>query len=204
MAELAETIGLKVDEVAAALEEDGYQLSDQQQTIGDIAAQQGAAPSELFTALRAHFPASRGWGRMGGQAAHGGGPGKEGPRGDSDSQHGQSHELGAGPGGGGMGGGAGMGGGMGMGRGFGMNDSSPADLSDMTLAEIGEIVGLNVDELQSGLDLDPALATGKTTLGELATDAGQSPQELLGTIRQKFPDTRGWGRITGQRGGGRH
>ncbi|MAT68684.1 MAG: hypothetical protein CMJ58_04100 [Planctomycetaceae bacterium] len=104
LAELAEHVGLSADEIAAALELAGYDTADEAQSVGEIAAQQGATPSELLALVRAAYPETRGWGRIG--AAH-------------DEPGEASDEQAHGPGRWSEGAGRGMGQGRGMGRGRG-------------------------------------------------------------------------------------
>ena len=42
------------------------------------------------------------------------------------------------------------------------------------------------------------------TLGDLSDEYGEAPADIVEAIHERFPNTRGWGRVTGQRGGGWH
>ena len=132
LAELAEYIQLTADQVSAALAEEGYDVDDAELTIGQIAKQKQETPSQVFEVIRAHYPDTRGWGRIGaGNPDHGGaGAGGfggadapqrgfgRGPRGETDSL-----EPGFGRGQGrGMGRGRGMGQGRGAGEGAGQSE----------------------------------------------------------------------------------
>jgi hypothetical protein len=87
LSELATSVNLTLEQLAAALREGGYEVVGPQQTIGQLAQQRNVAPSEVFAAVRQQFPDSHGWGRVGAQsvgnqramdmgAGKGAGPGK--------------------------------------------------------------------------------------------------------------------------------
>ena len=144
LAELAGHIQLSVEQMTSGLVELGYQVDDENVTIGQLAEQKDIAPSEVFSALRDQFPETRGWGRIGGAGGRRGqnnasgegvgfGPGRgEGgehqaidpnnPFGgeplEGDFGRGQGRGMGRGRGGAGQGGGFGQGGG-GFGQGGG-------------------------------------------------------------------------------------
>lgn len=116
LAELAEHVGLTSEQLSTTLVAQGYEVSDAKLTIGQIADQKQATPSELFGAIRDEYPGSRGWGRIG--ATH---DGEASELGRGAGRQGGGDALGSGGGwGGGGGGGRGMGQGRGMGRGRGM------------------------------------------------------------------------------------
>jgi hypothetical protein len=64
LTELAERIGLTVEQVSSALADQGYQAADAGLTVRHLAEQRDVAPSVVFAAIRERFPESRGWGRV--------------------------------------------------------------------------------------------------------------------------------------------
>jgi hypothetical protein len=96
---VAANMNLSANEVALALEEEGFVVSDASATVGQIAEANGVTPQEVYAAVRRRFP----------QANHGG-PGKGRGQGPGS----RAHQSGEGPGKGmGRGMGKGMGGGWG-------------------------------------------------------------------------------------------
>ncbi len=195
LAELASTIDLSVEQVSAALQEEGYDVQDASQTVGDVGRQKDVAPNAVFDAIRQKYPDTRGWGRVngrGGAAGHGASGGGRG---------GQADHAGAG---GGPAGGAGQGPGWGRGQGRG-SEQNAGDLPDLTLTAVAQAIAVAEEELVAalvvaGFDLSDTSAT----LGQLAAQQSMTPQQVLDVLREALPDTRGWGRLTGQRGGGWH
>ena len=198
LAELANTIKLSVEQVSTALKDEGYDVEDAEQTIGQIGQQKGVAPSAVFDAIRDRHPNTRGWGRVNGQAGGGHGPSAAG------SGNGTDHGSQGGKRGGASGNGR-QGGGPGKGRGQGAATDMPTDVRQLTVNDVSAAVGLTIDEVLAALidaGFDPK--DEATTLGQLSDQQGNSPQDVLDAIRDRFPDTRGWGRITGGRGGNWH
>ncbi|NLE39111.1 MAG: DUF4405 domain-containing protein [Pirellulaceae bacterium] len=108
----ADTVGLPVDDLIETLKQEGFTSAAPDVTVGQIASDKGVAPSELFAALREHYPEidqpQRGHG-MGRGQGQGMGRGQGGGRGEG---RGRGEGMGRGPGGGrgqGMGGGRGRG-----------------------------------------------------------------------------------------------
>jgi hypothetical protein len=134
----ASTVGLTVDDIRTALNEEGYSVEDNTSTIGFVAEENEITPNQVFTAIKKHHPdiqmgMGRGRGQgmgQGGQMGQAGGFGagraggcsEEGNGGCSGEDHGKEdagdHANFAGPGKG-QGRGMGLGGGMGMGMGRG-------------------------------------------------------------------------------------
>jgi len=56
LVKFAAQLGLEVDQVAAALRTEGYDISDNTATVADLARQKGTPPSGVFGDLRKHFP----------------------------------------------------------------------------------------------------------------------------------------------------
>ena len=123
VAELAEEIGMPVDEVLARLQDSGITVDDPSAKIKDIAAANGMTPNELFDIVQPGAAApGRGLG-LGGGSGQGGGRGL-GLGGGSGQGGGRGLGLGGGSGQGGgrglgPGGGSGQGGGRGLGPGGG-------------------------------------------------------------------------------------
>jgi hypothetical protein len=79
------------------------------------------------------------------------------------------------------------------------------DMQEVTVAQIASAVAVSEEDILATLVAAGfAVASGETTLGQLSEQQGVSPQEVLDTLREGHPNARGWGRITGQRGGGWH
>jgi hypothetical protein len=200
LAELAKTIKLSVEQVSTALKDEGYDVEDAEQTIGEIGQQKGVAPSAVFDVIRERHPTSRGWGRVNGQAGGGHGP-SAGGSGNAGSGNGTDHGSPGGKRSGAAGNGR-QGGGPGKGRGQGAASGTATDVRQLTVNDVSAAVGLTIDEVLAALidaGFDPKDET--TTLGQLSDQQSTSPQDVLDAIHDRFPDTRGWGRITGGRGG---
>jgi len=198
LAELASTVSLSTEQVTTALQEAGYDVSDRGQTIGHIGQQKGVAPNAVFDEIRQRFPNTRGWGRVGGGRGAGGHGASAASPGRED--HPEGRAMGQG---GGRGQGQGSGGqGSGRGRGQEFSETAPNDLHQTSLADVARAVGLTVDEILAAvIDAGYDPHDDETTLGHLSESRNQTPQDVLDAIRQRFPDTRGWGRLTGGRGG---
>ncbi|HID77581.1 MAG TPA: DUF4405 domain-containing protein [Planctomycetaceae bacterium] len=84
LAEFVREIQLPLDDVLAALREEGYEVHDGQVRMSALAASKGVAPRDVFVAIRKHFPAAghTGWraGRGGDRRGQGPGfgPGRDG------------------------------------------------------------------------------------------------------------------------------
>lgn len=53
----ADTIGISQDNVLSALRKEGYVIADPRMTIAALAEQKGIAPSDVYSAIRRHYPA---------------------------------------------------------------------------------------------------------------------------------------------------
>ena len=120
LARFADTVGVPVEDLVETLKREGFDSAAPDATVGQIAADKGVAPSELFAVLRERYPAidqsQRGHG-MGRGQGQGMGRGQGGGRGEG---RGRGEGMGRGPGGG-------RGQGMGGGRGPGQNPDQTAD-----------------------------------------------------------------------------
>lgn len=193
LTELASTIELSIEDVSSALAEAGFATAGADQTLGELAEQYGVPPSALFEAIRQRHPNTRGWGRLSGGGGAGNGFGKKG-RGNGGEHAGGNSELegshGAGPG-------------QGRGQGQGWAAGNPSDAAAVTVAGLAQTVGLSAEEVTLALvDAGYRPESTETTLGQLGDQSGDSPQDVIHAIRDRFPDTRGWGRIGVGRGGG--
>ncbi len=189
LAELADTIQLDVRQMSAALEKEGYVVDSDDQTIGELGKQKGVAPSTVFAAIRKHHPSSRGWGRVDGQV-----PGSQG-----HSAAGPGAKAGQGPlGGGKRGAGTGE---QRPGWGPGRASGPVSDLGEVTLSDLASGINITDEELFAALAAEGYEAgSAALSLRQLSEQKDVSPDDVLEAIRGQFPNTRGWGRITGRRG----
>lgn len=112
LSELAGHVNLTAQQVSLALEDQGYEATHADLTVGQIGEQEGVAPSAVFAVIREHYPDSRGWGHVSGAGGRRGGcdDTESSTCSDGDQEAGEDHGPGAG---------SGRGRGMGMGRGMG-------------------------------------------------------------------------------------
>lgn len=103
VARFAQHVGLSVEDVTAALAEEGLLVEDTSTTIGALAKQNGMAPSDVQAAVTKHFPDAivapgpgRGRGRGMGGPGGGQGPGRGGW--GQGQGRGQGRGQGSGPG----------------------------------------------------------------------------------------------------------
>lgn len=182
LADLAGTIDLSTEQMLTALREEGYEAAGAEQTIGAIAESKGLAPNAVFEAIRQRYPSTHGWGRVTGRGAGGGGGGGGKKAGGGGHGSAKPSEAGA----------------TGSGRGGGQVRSwqSSGSLEEVTLADIAQAVGLSEDEVLAALlDAGYLPDNSETSLSQLGDQQGTSPPEVLQAIRDRFPDTRGWGRL---------
>ncbi len=165
LGELAASVNLTYEQLAGALREGGYEVMGPQQTIGDLARPRHLAPSDVFALVRQRFPDSHGWGRIGTRGA------------------GAGHPQGTGMG-------ARLGGGSGLATGM------APDLRGVTIAALAHEVRLTPDEVVAALVADGwTVDSPSMTLGQLSDQTRTSPADVIQSIRRRFPDARGWGRL---------
>jgi len=56
----AGNVGLSVDDVTTALRQEGFAVEDPEVSIGELAKQNGIAPSDVYLAVKKHFPEATG------------------------------------------------------------------------------------------------------------------------------------------------
>ena len=129
LAGLADQIFLTEEQVATALENKGFDVSNPYSTVFELALQQEMTPSEMFEVIREAYPESRGWGKIGSRPeGHEEGDSEAADHSERGSGfrggQGQGRGQGGGGQGGGMGQGRGQGGGQGRGRGQGLGEGA--------------------------------------------------------------------------------